>query len=806
MNSRWDWIRDIKGRVVPKVIIVCATLALVWYVVLGLHTDMVFVLEHGRLMWDFDVYVSAFQRAIQHDDPYSIRTMGIAYLYPPPALLFIAPFAAVSAGYWRVAVVFTANLLMLALMLWGIAARYRYRLEQVWWWFPLAFGFAPFAELLYVGQINLITAFGIFLTWLYSATLPLASGFGLAMATVTKVTPLVYFLYLLLKRDWRAIAWGIGWLIVLFGVAILLFGWEPMDTFPEVIGSLAGFFSAEGNSQALVSILHFVGWMEQSAWPEVQRALLLYIAAVFVISGIAAWIANEWEPFFIIVALGTAISPNHMWYHHYVFILLPIFVWLAWSRLHPAVIAWCLIGMSLIQVDRYSWMMGLSSHVFAHSSILAILVWQVARVQHAARDRKLLLATSAMLLTALALWGLWNARNSNENLFRARAWIDANLRPGARIAREPYAPHLNRERYVVEDFADLLAHSPEWYAQNGYEYLVTTYGSHARFFGIAGLFPRLSKQQEDFFSQFALTGRVTEGDYEVRIYKTAAILPQQRVAARLGLYPAWLEFVGYDQSAPGEFALFWRTLVTRREKMTLTARVIDDANREIAHSTGDLFGDVYPEGRWQPGVVRVPWRIALPENVAPGMYRIQLEVEGQVAGRVPVIDAELAPIADKLFIGPFKIAPTPPTRAELDAARRVGARFGDAFALVGYTLANGAPRAGESLNVTVYWQSIAKSDKDYTVFVHLLDSEGKLRAQLDTQPRGGAYPTTIWDAGEIVRDDYALALPRDLAPGEYRIAIGLYAYPSLARLPVWDARGQSAGDHVILADVVPVSK
>jgi hypothetical protein len=122
------------------------------------------------------------------------------------------------------------------------------------------------------------------------------------------------------------------------------------------------------------------------------------------------------------------------------------------------------------------------------------------------------------------------------------------------------------------------------------------------------------------------------------------------------------------------------------------------------------------------------------------------------------------------------------------------------FALQAYQLGESA-RAGEALSATLYWKSTAKANRDYTVFVHLVDSNGEVRAQVDAQPRGGAYPTSIWDAGELIRDDYALALPRDLAPGTYGIEIGVYEYPSLARLAVSDASGKALGDHLILANV-----
>ncbi|MCX7841204.1 MAG: hypothetical protein N2559_17335 [Anaerolineae bacterium] len=104
----------------------------------------------------------------------------------------------------------------------------------------------------------------------------------------------------------------------------------------------------------------------------------------------------------------------------------------------------------------------------------------------------------------------------------------------------------------------------------------------------------------------------------------------------------------------------------------------------------------------------------------------------------------------------------------------------------------------------LYWQSIAKIEKDYTVFVHLIDSQGNIRAQRDMQPRAGAYPTSIWDVGEIVRDEYVLDLPSGLAPGEYRLVIGLYEYPSLTRVAVQNVDGEANSDYLLFDEIIRV--
>jgi hypothetical protein len=109
-----------------------------------------------------------------------------------------------------------------------------------------------------------------------------------------------------------------------------------------------------------------------------QRILTVYVLIVLAMSGALAFLIREREPFFIIVNLGILLVSNITWYHHYVFILLPLFVWIAWSR-NTLVLSWCLLGLTLIQVDRWLLTKGLLIQIFGHLSILLVLAWQMHR-------------------------------------------------------------------------------------------------------------------------------------------------------------------------------------------------------------------------------------------------------------------------------------------------------------------------------------------------------------------------------------------------------------------------------------------
>ena len=92
--------------------------------------------------------------------------------------------------------------------------------------------------------------------------------------------------------------------------------------------------------------------------------------------------------------------------------------------------------------------------------------------------------------------------------------------------------------------------------------------------------------------------------------------------------------------------------------------------------------------------------------------------------------------------------------------------------------------------------------RDYTIFVHVLDGQGQLRSQADSPPMAGKYPTSVWDAGEVIEDIHTLSLPTDLPAGEYRIAIGLYDPETGERAQVVDDNGKKMGGFVSLSDLV----
>jgi len=121
-----------------------------------------------------------------------------------------------------------------------------------------------------------------------------------------------------------------------------------------------------------------------------------------------------------------------------------------------------------------------------------------------------------------------------------------------------------------------------------------------------------------------------------------------------------------------------------------------------------------------------------------------------------------------------------------DIAHPLNIVIGQDIRLLGYDFAPQEALPGETVQLTLYWEAINSPPEDYTVFTHLLDTDGQLRGQRDNPPQNGRYPTHFWDQGERVQDQYEITLDPDAPPGDYQFAVGMYILETLERLPVFE--------------------
>ncbi|MFC2030215.1 glycosyltransferase family 39 protein [Chloroflexota bacterium] len=137
----------------------------------------------------------------------------------------------------------------------------------------------------------------------------------------------------------------------------------------------------------------------------------------------------------------------------------------------------------------------------------------------------------------------------------------------------------------------------------------------------------------------------------------------------------------------------------------------------------------------------------------------------------------------------------------------VDSHLGDSATLLGYDMLPeggcGLPAIGGGsgavvaqgpepcrLHLTLYWQAEATMTADYTVFVHLVDGDGQVQAQQDSQPQAGGFPTGEWLPEDIIPDEYTLDLPHDIPPGAYILVVGMYDLQTGERLPASRTDGE----------------
>ena len=88
------------------------------------------------------------------------------------------------------------------------------------------------------------------------------------------------------------------------------------------------------------------------------------------------------------------------------------------------------------------------------------------------------------------------------------------------------------------------------------------------------------------------------------------------------------------------------------------------------------------------------------------------------------------------------------------------------------------PLAGQNyLLFALDWLAKVKPSVDYVVTLRLIDANGEQggpRVQADGMPIGPLLPTTAWGPGDRKPGYMTLTIPPGLAPGDYRVVLGVY--------------------------------
>ena len=222
---------------------------------------------------------------------------------------------------------------------------------------------------------------------------------------------------------------------------------------------------------------------------------------------------------------------------------------------------------------------------------------------------------------------------------------------------------------------------------------------------------------------------------------------------------------------------------------------IEDNSTPALFHIDSCVGDTY----WKTGdrlLIEIP--IILDPDVKQGTHRLAFGMWDKFDDeRLLVRDGAGKPIGDALYLGPSRVVGDagPPHEPQHELSIQVG----EAIGLRGYDQSGAGIVPGGNIRLTLYWEVLGPLEEDYTVFVQLLDADGKVVAQKDNYPQNGTYPTSIWtEQDPIVADEYELELPAEIGRSPHRIIVGMYRLADGSRLSIRDSDGQLVGDHVVL--------
>ncbi|MEA3337306.1 MAG: DUF2079 domain-containing protein [Chloroflexota bacterium] len=268
-----------------------------------------------------------------------------------------------------------------------------------------------------------------------------------------------------------------------------------------------------------------------------------------------------------------------------------------------------------------------------------------------------------------------------------------------------------------------------------------------------------------------------------------------------------LRLIGFDVSAarrtempqtPLQFDLYWQTLEPLEENYQIALYLLD--------ANGEVVGG--PDYRWEPGLQfwyptsrwpvtdtvtvpmrNMPWWTAQYDEYSVAVAvltdkeawdvsaRLKAEILDEPTARYRLADEDtlVELMSFRTDVGEMPVPIEPASEFELPRGIYSTERdWINGIQLLGYDISPRRIRSGEGLEVTLYWRTQQEIDTDYTVFVHVVDDQGRLVGQHDAPPDMAGYPTSRWRVADIVPDRHRLSIPPDAPSGDYTIHLGLY--------------------------------
>ncbi len=271
-----------------------------------------------------------------------------------------------------------------------------------------------------------------------------------------------------------------------------------------------------------------------------------------------------------------------------------------------------------------------------------------------------------------------------------------------------------------------------------------------------------------------------------------------------------ITLLGYDLAAsnarPGDtvtITLYWKANQQLDTDYSVFVHLVDE-HMNIYAQRDSLNPGRYPTHLWQTAEYdQDAHEVLIPPATPPGQYLLGVGLYDQATMvRLPILGEEGQEIG-MYFLEPISVVKgeSPPTIEELGIQSPATARFDNGMTLLGSTAERDVLPPGDFYRLALFWKAEHALDESYSVAIRVLNSQGEEVLLQTGEPSAGRYPTTVWEEGEIVRDNHALRIPRHFPTGEYVIQLALLD-PAERVVPVAAAEGlKIEGDWLQLSSV-----
>lgn len=263
-------------------------------------------------------------------------------------------------------------------------------------------------------------------------------------------------------------------------------------------------------------------------------------------------------------------------------------------------------------------------------------------------------------------------------------------------------------------------------------------------------------------------------------------------------------------------SLYWRAHHASLPDAEFQLRMVDASGETWQEAIIRPVGSGYPTDRWLAGEqYRGQFWVQISDNAPPGRYWLELAPNppllqrGLLAtlrrwlsgrdGSLRLGSVDVQAWTTRPFVAPATAIPLP---IDHEISHPMIAILGDRVRFLGYDLVSDTVPAGEALEFTLYWQPLRPMSMSYSIFTHLLGPSDLILGQKDGIPRDGTYPTTSWQAGEVIVDTYTFVVDPSAPPGRHELEVGMYLLENGVRLPVVGEDGQPMpGDRILLSEI-----